>query len=426
VRILFLNDLWDPRIGSSIRQMYRSAERLRELGHETAVVSTTEDRALVGETEIEGTRVWRLHSSYPPRFRAWVSTRNARVIGPLGRLLDAWRPDVVHSHIVHTHLSYAALGEARSRGAAVVFTAHDSMTFCYQKLDCFHGGAEHGWQLKDYRAYWQKCLPCQRLRWRPDRNRIVARVLARDVDRFTTVSHELAASVGANGIRVDRVIHNAIRLAPARPTPAQVAAFRARFGLGERPVIAMGGRLHELKGVLQLFEMLAVLRREFPEIRLLVMGKEDAWRHFEPAARERGVHDLVVPTGWLDGADLAAGMAAQDVMVSPSTCFETFGMMALEAMEHQKPVVVSSFGGCPETVRQGETGLVANPFHVAEYAEAIAALLRDPERRRAMGAAGRAWVASYFTIERLVDEFLEEYERARELRRAPAPRAAVS
>jgi glycosyltransferase involved in cell wall biosynthesis len=93
-------------------------------------------------------------------------------------------------------------------------------------------------------------------------------------------------------------------------------------------------------------------------------------------------------------------------------------MMALEAMEHEKPVVVSSFGGCPETVRAGETGFVANPFRVAEYAEAIAALLRDPERRRAMGAAGRAWVASYFTIERLVDEFLEEYERAIALRRA--------
>jgi glycosyltransferase involved in cell wall biosynthesis len=75
-------------------------------------------------------------------------------------------------------------------------------------------------------------------------------------------------------------------------------------------------------------------------------------------------------------------------------------------------VVVTSFGGCPEVV-QGGGGFVANPFHVEEFAEAIARLLRDPELRAETGRAGRARVESYFTIERLTDEFLEEYELAR-------------
>ncbi len=418
VRILFFNDLWDPRIGSSIRQMYQQAERLRELGHEAAVVSTTEDRALAAKATVAGSQVFRIHSSYPPRFRPWVSTRNRRVLGPLREILDEWRPDVVHAQLVHSHLSYASLTEARRRGAAVVFTAHDSMTFCYQKLDCFHGGQEHGWQRKDYRACWQKCLPCQRFRYRPGRNHAIHGVLARDVQRFNVVSDELGEAIRANGMRVDRTIHNAIRAAPTLPDEAAVGSFRRRFELDDKLVVAMGGRLHELKGVVQLFQMLAVLREELPQVRLLVLGNKDVFRGFEPQARALGVDDLVVPTGWLDGEDLACAMSALDVMVSPSICFETFGMMSLEAMEHGKPVVVTSFGGCREVVDHGRTGFVANPFHVAEFAERIAVLLRDPQLRARMGAAGRARVDDYFTIERLTGELVEEYAAALELARA--------
>lgn len=206
----------------------------------------------------------RLHSDYPLRFRAWKSLRNRTLLGALRAFYAEWKPDVVHSHLVHTHLSYAALTEARAAGAGVVFTAHDSMTYCYQKLDCFHGGAAHDYELRDYRAQWQKCLPCQRFRYRPGRNAAIAAVLARDVDRFTVVSDELGNAVRANGIRVDRTIHNALRLQQDLPSAQAVAAFRAKFKLEGKRLIALGGRLHVLKGVVQLFQMLSVLRDEFP------------------------------------------------------------------------------------------------------------------------------------------------------------------
>ena len=60
------------------------------------------------------------------------------------RTQGEWRPDVVHAHLIHTHLGYHALTQARRAGAGVVFTAHDVMTFCYQKLTCFHGGSYRG------------------------------------------------------------------------------------------------------------------------------------------------------------------------------------------------------------------------------------------------------------------------------------------
>ena len=416
MRILFLNDLSDPRIGSSIRQMYQQGARLRELGHDTALVTAVQDASAAGDTEIEGMRVHRIHSDYPVRFRGYVSLDNARVRKPFLSILDRFRPDVVHAHLLHTHLSYASLSAARRAGAGVVFTAHDVMTFCYQKLTCFHGGPEHKGSLRDYGAYWQKCVPCQRLRWNPWRNAAIRRVLAEDVHRFVAVSAELAAAIRANRIRVDRTIHNALLPKAEAPSEGAVQAFRRRFGLEGNRVLTIAGRLHEQKGVLQLLEVLARLAPEFPDLRLLAMGKKDLWeREFAPAATRLGIRDRVVPTGWLDGEELQAAYAATDVFATPSICFDTFGLVNLEAMEHRKPVVATSFGGSPEVVRDGTSGFVENPFDVEAFAGKVAVLLRDPARRAAMGAAGRARLLERFTIDRLTREYLEEYETARSL-----------
>jgi glycosyltransferase involved in cell wall biosynthesis len=97
----------------------------------------------------------------------------------------------------------------------------------------------------------------------------------------------------------------------------------------------------------------------------------------------------------------------------------------LEAMEHKKPVVATSFGGSPEVVRAGETGLVANPFDVEAFAGAIAQLLRDEGLRRRMGEAGYLRLRQRFTIDRLTEEYLEEYARAREAALALRSGAAV-
>ena len=418
MRILLLNDLHDPRIGSSVRLMYQLGARFRAAGHECALASTTPDRALATPTEIEGLPVFRLWSDYPLRFRSFVGLDNRRVRAPFAKLLEEWRPDVVHAHLVHTHLSYAALTRSRESGAGVVFTAHDVMTFCHQKLTCFHGGEEHGGLLHDTRAYWQKCLPCQRLRWNPWRNAAIRRVLERDVQRTSAVSEELAKVLRENSIRVDRVLHNA--LAPQRELPdaAAVQRFRARFGLEQAQVLAIGGRLHEQKGVKQLLRMLAQLAPRFPALRLLVLGKRELYeQEFAGLARELGVAERVVATGWLEGGELQAAYAATDVFVTPSICFDTFGMVNLEAMEHGKPVVATVFGGSPEVVENGLTGFVANPFDLEAFSERIARLLANPVLAQHMGAAGQVRLREHFGIERLAVECIEEYEKARSLAR---------
>jgi len=416
MRILFFNDLHDYGLGSSIRQMYQEARCLRSRGHETAVVSCTQDPSAPAEIEVDGCRVFLIHSDYPVRFRAWVSLDNARVRAPLERILAAWKPDVVHSHLIHAHLGYASLTAARKAGAGVVFTAHDAMTFCYQKLTCFHGGEAELGEQRDYRARASKCIPCQRFRFRPGRNRAIRGVLERDVHRFTVVSDELGVVCRANDIRVDRTVYNAIPLDESPVVSAERAeAFRAKHGLTGKKVLAIGGRLHSQKGVGKLLEMVALLAPEFPELRLIVMGKRDIYdQEFEPQARGLGVANLVVPTGWLSGDELESAYAATDVFVTPSICFDTFGLVNLEAMRYGKPVVASCFGGLPEVVVDGETGFIENPFKVEAFAGKIQVLLSDPALAQRMGAAGALRLRNQFGIERLTEEFLEEYELARE------------
>lgn len=410
MRVLQLTDLHDPKIGSSIRQTYQMARRMAAEGVETRFVSVTQDRREATPVEIEGFRVHRIWSDYPVRWRPVVSLRNRRVLGPLRAILAEFRPDVVHAQLLHSHLSYASLDLAREAGARVVFTAHDVMTFCYQKLNCFHGGEAHGGLLRDYRAYWQKCIPCQRFRYFPPRNALIRGVFDRAVDVRIAVSEALRRALEANRLADFRVVHNAIELDLAPVDPRGVAAFRARFRLGDDPVFALSGRVQEQKGHLQAVRVLARVRERLPRAKFLVMGKRaDFERYVGSLADELRVRDAVVVTDWLAGEDLRCAYAAADVFVTPSTCLDTFGLVNLEAMGYRKPVVGTLYGGTPEVVEHGVTGYVENPYDVESYASRVCELLLDPALRAAMGEAGRRRLEERFTMPRLAREVLALY-----------------
>lgn len=413
MRILFLTEIADPGVGSSSRLTFQLARTLEAQGHQCAVVGAVQKRDEATPTEAQGISIFRLYSDYPVRFRAWRSLHNSCVDQPLEEILREWQPDLVHAHLIHTHIGYNALTQAKRFGAAVVFTAHDVMTFCYQKLTCFHGGEEQGGQDFDVAARLSKCIPCQRFRFRPGRNRRIGQVLERDVDRLTVVSDALGEVLRMNQIQVHATVHNGLALQESLPTADEVAAFRRKHDLQDRKVLAIGGRLHTQKGVGKLLEMLALLAPKHPDLCLLVMGKAEIYnQEFLPQAEQLGVADRVRASGWLSGAELQHAYAAVDIFVTPSICFDTFGMVNLEAMEHSKPVVATSFGGSREVVLDGETGFIANPFDVSGFAGRIAELLGDPARARQMGAAGRLRLEDKFTIASMAGAYLEQYNEA--------------
>ena len=160
-----------------------------------------------------------------------------------------------------------------------------------------------------------------------------------------------------------------------------------------------GGRLDRLKGSLELVRALEILRRQAPDVTLLMVGEAlPGFRDELTALASRlGLPDeALVFAGWLSGDELAAAYELADVVASPSLCFESFGLVNLEAMGRGKPVVASFWGGPSDVVADGETGYLVNPLHVDVMAERLGRILSDPRRAAAMGAAGRRRAETLF------------------------------
>jgi glycosyltransferase involved in cell wall biosynthesis len=121
-----------------------------------------------------------------------------------------------------------------------------------------------------------------------------------------------------------------------------------------------------------------------------------------------GIKDHVTFTGFR--RDVGDILDAIDVLVMPSMLPEGFGLAAVEAMAHSRPVIATRVGGLPEVVVDGVTGLLIAPGRREEMAAAIAQLASDEPLRRRMGEAGRNRVMNCYSLERYARRYREIYE----------------
>ena len=108
------------------------------------------------------------------------------------------------------------------------------------------------------------------------------------------------------------------------------------------------------------------------------------------------------------------------MVVVPSLWPEPFGLVGIEALAAGRPVVASATGGIEDWLDDGVSGVCVKPGDARELARALDALLADPDRRRAMGEAGKLAVQSRFSPESHVLALLDAYARARATWRLPA------
>jgi glycosyltransferase involved in cell wall biosynthesis len=141
-----------------------------------------------------------------------------------------------------------------------------------------------------------------------------------------------------------------------------------------------------------LIEALAIIAKQCPQARLTMAGKGDQAAALQQQACELGIADRITFPGRLPHSQMVAAMQATDIFVMPSTCQESFGVAAIEASACDVPVVATRVGGVPEAVRDGQTGILVSPFDAKGLAEACIDLIGDPERRAALGKAGRQFV----------------------------------
>ena len=153
------------------------------------------------------------------------------------------------------------------------------------------------------------------------------------------------------------------------------------------------------KGQDVLVRALPGIRRRVPDAALLCVGGGPDAPRLRRLAAEHGVADDVVLTGSVPWEELPAHYDAGDVFAMPCRTrragleVEGLGIVYLEASATGLPVVAGRSGGAPDAVLDGRTGHVVDGRSVAEVGDAVAGLLLDRDRARAMGRAGREWVA---------------------------------
>lgn len=174
-------------------------------------------------------------------------------------------------------------------------------------------------------------------------------------------------------------------------------ADKTRFGLGGKDLLFVGGldRAHWFKGVDVLLGAFA--DAAVPGLKLHLVGSGDLEGRYRAKAAKLGVADRVVFHGALGDDDLPALLACADALALPSVGrSEAFGLVLVEAMAAGKPVVATRLPGVRTVVRDGETGILAEPGDRGSLARAIRTLLSDPSLMRRMGERARQEARSRF------------------------------
>jgi glycosyltransferase involved in cell wall biosynthesis len=407
MRILVLQDDFPPRPGGSAGAIaFSLATTYAQRGHTVLVLTTSPNREDVGEKESANFRVRTILSKNPGRWRAYRSLYNPHAVAEVKKELQSFKPEVVHAHNIHIHLSYASLRAARRSGARVILTCHDVMPFNYSKLLGLISPDDTSIPSSfNYRVSpWQQ-LREQRFRYNPFRNIYIRYILRTCVHHLVAVSDALAEALRQNGIPGAVTIHNSIDVSEWSVDADAVSACKTTFAIGEQAVL-FGGRLSRAKGASELLQSLSIVAKSAPRVQLLVVGTEDAFTHrMKEMAAELGIKDRLVFTGWLSGKQLHTVYHAAALVCVPSICFDSFPTMNLEAMASRKPVIATCAGGSREAVVEGETGYIVNPYDTQTMAEKLTELLTDTERSIRFGEAGYERAARDFSPEGQIQKY---------------------
>lgn len=338
-------------------------------GHAVAVLSLLETGGLRSELDTAGLPVI---VAGKRRGLDW------RALGAIRRAVRTRAIDVVHSHNYVPNY-HAALALAGLRGPVLVNSLHNMG----QRL-----------QQPRLRRLYRASL------WRTARVAMVSEAV-----RVALVESGIVAAGRA------RTVPNGIPAGRFAATPGRRAEARATLGLGaQAQVIGCVGRLAEVKNHAGLLAELPALVARFPQLELVLLGDGPLAGALQAQAAAAGVAGRLHLAG--ARGDIPALLPALDVFVLPSHS-EGLSIALLEAAASGLPIVATDVGGNRSVLGDGQRGLLVPAGDGDALRTAIATLLQEPERAKALGEAAREWVHGHASIEAMAARYARLYAEAR-------------
>ena len=402
MHIVILTNEYPPYVygGAGVHVEYLSRELavLEDHAHVVKVLCFGDQRLQEGNFTVEGVAAHSQPPAQDPRHQKFLETM-MRDIVMAGSVREA---DIVHCHTWYSHLAGCLLKPLL--GARLVLTTHSLEPHRPWKVEQL-GTAYHASSWVERTAYQNA-----------DGVIAVSEAMRRDVHTLYDVSFEKIC-----------VIHNGIDVHQYKPTP-NPAVLQSYHIDPTIPFVLFVGRITRQKGIMHLINAIQYMR---PGIQVVLcagapdtpaLGEEMATR-VEQAGHESPNRIIWVPE-MVPREDVIVLYTHASIFVCPSV-YEPFGIINLEAMACETPVVAAAVGGIPEVVVPGETGLLV-PFEPIsphdfepkspeqfsrDLAAAVNRLLDDPGTMQEMGRKARERVERYFSWSSIAQRTLEFYRK---------------
>lgn len=239
-------------------------------------------------------------------------------------------------------------------------------------------------------------------------------------DMIITVSYAMQDELIQAGFPAEkiRVCYNGVdpkKYDPAQVSEERILAIKQKYGLKEDDMmILFVGRLTWVKGVDKLIRAMPVVLKKMPNTKLIVVGLGDMRDYLEGLVRNLHLEDVVkFRFEFIPEEERISHYAACDVAVFPSL-YEPFGIVTLEAMSMEKPVIVGAAGtsGMREIVSinsSDQCGFHINPNDPMDIAWGITSAIEDPEKRKELGVNGRKRVLEFFNWDAAAKATIDRY-----------------
>ncbi len=245
--------------------------------------------------------------------------------------------------------------------------------------------------------------------------------MAQNADKIITVSYAMQEDLAKHGWPASKisVVWNGVdpeRYNLVNVQKPDVAAIRQKYGIpNDWNMVLFVGRLAWVKSVRNLLQAMPLVLKEYPNTKLVILGKGEEQSDIAETAERLNIKgNVVYRFDFVPEDERILHYAASDLCVFPSI-YEPFGIVSLEAMAMEKPIVVGAHGvvGFKEQVVNGgpdRTGVHINGEDPADIAWGIKEVLKDPEKAKNWGENGRRRVLEYFTWQKAAEQTIKIYE----------------